>query len=569
MYGSRSSRRVAAHLRQKIIAICVLLFALLDFGDLKSASAETLVWDARPATSFMTGGTDVAPINGVNITTSGTRVGAFDAAGLNQHEIQPATTVNGYTGFAFSIFNATADNESSSQTTTLTFSEPVYNVSFLVGDVDGGTTYNDGTNSFSDIIEFRANGGTVLPTTGTPVDATKVAWNNATGRATAISNVNLGDATGSITVTFAGPVTSLTIRHIAGDTNLANPTQQGILIEDVTFKRSPRLALQKTSIGSVATFNFSVTNGPAGTFTTNVTTTVAGTPVTGSQNRLGTVNVASAVTETGPTGWLLSASVTCTDANAASSGNPASFTTTATGNAFTIPATNIRAGAELTCAMTNTKLPTLQLRKISIGGTSSFGFSATNGYGTATITTTVSGTPTAIAARNLSNFSTATVVSETLPTDYNLTGISCTGIGSGTATPNLTAATITLNTSATAPGNNIVCTFTNERAFPVLTIMKSANTPGPVNVNDVITYTYHIANTGNTVINNINISEAFNGTGAAPVPLNENLTTDSAPNGDSTDTVVGNGIWSRLAPGDVVTFSANYTVVQSDIDLLQ
>jgi hypothetical protein len=569
MYGSRSSRRVAAHLRQKIIAICVLLFALLDFGDLKSAWAETLVWNARPATSFMTGGTDIATINGVSITTSGTRIGAFDAAGLNQHEIQPATTVNGYTGFAFSIFNATADNETSSQTTTLTFSEPVYNVSFLVGDVDGGTSYNDGTNSFSDIVEFRANGGTLLPTSGTPVDATKVTWNSATGRATAISNANIADATGSITVTFAGPVTSLTIRHIAGDTNLANPTQQGILIEDVTFKRSPRLALQKTSVGSVATFNFSVTNGPTGTFTTSVTTTVAGTPVTGTQNRLGSVNVASTVTETGPTGWLLSASISCSDANAASSGNPTSFTATASSNAFTIPATNIRAGAELTCALTNTKLPTLQLRKISNGGTSSFGFSATNGYGTATITTTVSGTPTSIASRVLSNFSTATVVSETLPTDYNLTGISCTGIGAGTATPNLTSGTVTLNTSATAPGNNIICTFTNDKAFPVLTIDKTASTPGPVNVGDTITYTYRIANTGNTRINSINIAETFNGTGSAPLPQNEVLLTDAAPSGDSTDTVSNNGVWSQLAPGDVITFTANYTVVQSDIDLLQ
>jgi hypothetical protein len=569
MYGSQSSRGVTAHLRQKIVAICALILALLDFGELKSAWAETLVWDARPATSFMTGGTDVATINGVSITTSGTRAGTFDSAGLNQHEIQPTTSINGYTGFAFSIFNATADNETSSQTTTLTFTEPVYNVSFLVGDVDGGTSYNDGTNSFSDIIEFRANGGTVLPTSGTPVDATKVAWNSGTGRATAISNVNLGDATGSITVTFAGPVTSLTIRHIAGDTNLSNPTQQGIFMEDVTFKRSPRLALQKTSIGGFATFNFSVTNGPSGTFTTSVTTTVAGSPVTGTQNRLGTVNVASTVTETGPTGWVLSPSMSCSDANAASSGNPASFAATAASNAFTIPATNIRAGAELTCALTNTKLPTLQLRKISNGGTSSFGFSATNGFGTATITTTASGTPTPIALRVLSNFSTATVVSETLPTDYNLTGITCTGIGSGTATPNLTAGTITLNTIATAPGNNIICTFTNDKAFPVLTINKTASTPGPVSVGNTITYTYRITNTGNTVVNGIDISETFNGNGSAPAPMNEILTTDSAPSGDSTDTVVGNGIWSKLAPGDVVTFTASYTVVQSDIDLLQ
>ena len=548
---------------------CILVVALLFQATRQAAFAETLVWDTRPAVNFMGASTDVAVVNGVTITTSGTRTGTFDAAGLNQHEIQPTTSLSGQTGFVFSVFNGTTDNGSNSQTTTLSFSEPVYNVSLAVGDIDGGLTYNDGTNSFSDVIEFRANGGSVLPTSGTPVDASRVNWNGTTGRATAVSNINLTDLTGAVTVTFAGPVTSLTIRHIGGDTVLSNPTQQGVSIDDVTFQRSPRLALSKISNGDFGTFNYSITNGPSGTFATSVTTTASGSPVSGSLNRLGAISTATTVTETLPSGWKIENTATCTDANAANSGNPASFSAAIASNAFTVPAGNVRSGAELTCQITNTKLPTLQLRKISYGGTRGFDFSGTNGFGAATVTTTVIGSPASIPARILTNYSTTTTLTETIPPDFILTNIACTGLGSGTASSNLTAGTVTLNAAATAPGNNIVCTYTNDRPNPALALDKTSNVPGPVAVGNAITYTYRVSNTGNLPVNNINIAETFNGNGTTPVPANEALLTDSSPGGDSTDAVANNGVWSTLAPGDVITFTASYTVVQADIDYLQ
>ncbi len=546
-----------------------LFIALALQAAYHGAAAETLVWDARPATSLMGSSTDTATINAVNIVTSGTRTGSFDSAGLNQHEIQPTSSLSGHTGFVFSIFNGTADNESNSQTTTLTFSEPVYNVTFAVGDIDGGTTYNDGTNSFTDIIEFRANGGSVFPSSGTPVDASRVNWNSGTGRATAISNVNLGDNTGDITVTFAGPVNSLTIRHIGGDTAMSNPTQQGVAIDDVTFRRSPRLALNKTSNGDVGPFNYTITNGFSGTIATSVTTVTSGTSVTGTQFRLGSINTATTVTETVPTGWKIGASATCTDANAVNSGNPSSFSVAISGAAFSIAAANIRAAAELTCALVNSKLPTLQLRKISTGGTGSFNFSGDNGYGTATITTTVQGSPTAIAARTLGDFSTTTTIIETIPPNYSVTGVNCSGLGSGSATPNLTTGTVVLNAAATAPGNVITCTYSNDMINPALSILKSANTAGPVNAGQVITYTYHITNTGNQHVSGITISELFNGTGTPPVPSNETLFADNSPNGDSTDSTSNNGTWSNLGPGDIITFTAPYTVQQTDIEQLQ
>jgi uncharacterized repeat protein (TIGR01451 family) len=54
---------------------------------------------------------------------------------------------------------------------------------------------------------------------------------------------------------------------------------------------------------------------------------------------------------------------TCTDANAAITGNPASFGALAS-TVLIVPATNIRAGADITCTFTNTKgAPSLQLLK--------------------------------------------------------------------------------------------------------------------------------------------------------------------------------------------------------------
>ena len=101
-----------------------------------------------------------------------------------------------------------------------------------------------------------------------------------------------------------------------------------------------------------------------------------------------------------------------------------------------------------------------------------------------------------------------------------------------------------------------------------MTIDKVANTSGPVNVGNMISYTYTVTNTGNVTINNVSISDVHNGYGTDPVAWSEVLLTDSGTIGDSTDTSV-NGVWNTLAPGDIIRFSASYNVVQADIDYLQ
>ncbi len=215
-------------------------------------------------------------------------------------------------------------------------------------------------------------------------------------------------------------------------------------------------------------------------------------------------------------------------------------------------------------------LPRVTLTKVSIGGVGGFTFTGNNGWLGQTITTVTSGTAVTGATQTLSAPSTATTITETIPATFVLSSVTCTGLGSGgTATANLATGAVVFNAAATSVDANIACTFTNNKLIPSLTVVKSASTAGPVSVGTVITYTYVLRNTGNTMISNVAVGENFTGKGTAPAPSNEVLSLDVAPIGDSTDVTGNNGTWSLLAPGDQLTFTAPYTVTQSDIDLLQ
>ena len=86
---------------------------------------------------------------------------------------------------------------------------------------------------------------------------------------------------------------------------------------------------------------------------------------------------------------------------------------------------------------------------------------------------------------------------------------------------------------------------------PQLSLAKTADTAGPLTVGQVINYSYLVTNTGNVTVSGVNVAEtAFNGNGT-PVP-------NPVAGGPTT-----------LAPGGAVTFTASYTVTQTDIDQLQ
>lgn len=142
--------------------------------------------------------------------------------------------------------------------------------------------------------------------------------------------------------------------------------------------------------------------------------------------------------------------------------------------------------------------------------------------------------------------------------DIDAGGVSNIATGQGTS-PGGSA------NDVTDPSSAVV---TNIVPSPVLTITKEADDDTLRAVNDIITYTYIVTNTGNVTINGVTISDVHNGSGPAPVPTNETLFNDAPPLSNSTDAGI-NASWDSLAPGDSVRFTASYTVTQSDIDLLQ
>jgi uncharacterized repeat protein (TIGR01451 family) len=130
--------------------------------------------------------------------------------------------------------------------------------------------------------------------------------------------------------------------------------------------------------------------------------------------------------------------------------------------------------------------------------------------------------------------------------------------------------TVTINATAGA----VPVTATASASTPItpsatLSVAKTASVTSGVKPGDTITYTYVVTNGGNQTVTAITLNDSHDGSGPSPVPTAEQLTSDLRTPGDSTDATPGDGTWSVLAPGDSVTFTATYTVTQTDLDTRQ
>ncbi|BEP57097.1 hypothetical protein GmRootV512_06270 [Variovorax sp. V512] len=135
------------------------------------------------------------------------------------------------------------------------------------------------------------------------------------------------------------------------------------------------------------------------------------------------------------------------------------------------------------------------ISKVSVGGIGAFAFTGTNGIGAQTLTTTVAGTPVNGTPQRLTTAGGVTTITEGAPpAGYVLSGIACTGLPGGTATPDLATRTVTLNAAATAAGADITCTFTNT-SVGNLKIVKSG-LPASVPTNGLVNYTIAVTNDG-------------------------------------------------------------------------
>ena len=123
-------------------------------------------------------------------------------------------------------------------------------------------------------------------------------------------------------------------------------------------------------------------------------------------------------------------------------------------------------------------------------------------------------------------------------------------------------------TLAQQPGLSLVKTF----AF-----VTDVNGDGKAGLGDVIRYSYAVTNSGNIAIDSVQVTDATNGADQAFLggsnpgsPVNVSLTNDAgAATGDSTDADNAGPVWDVLAPGDTITFTADYTVQVQDIETLQ
>ncbi len=124
--------------------------------------------------------------------------------------------------------------------------------------------------------------------------------------------------------------------------------------------------------------------------------------------------------------------------------------------------------------------------------------------------------------------------------------------------------------SAAVNGTSPAVSIPVDAVSASLLMAKAADDTTDVILGQLITYTYTITNDGNVPITAISLSDVHNGSGPGPAPDADAATlTDNGTPGDSTNPSGGDGQWDTLAPGDVLTVTATYTVTQSDIDNLQ
>ncbi|WP_205853354.1 DUF11 domain-containing protein [Zhengella mangrovi] len=172
-------------------------------------------------------------------------------------------------------------------------------------------------------------------------------------------------------------------------------------------------------------------------------------------------------------------------------------------------------------------------------------------------------------------------VTDTTPVTLDIAATVDAGQAGNTIT-NTTTAAVGNETDPGTTGDDLVEAVTVFNPQPALVLAKTwsfvtdANGDGKAGIGDVIRYAYAVTNTGNVTVAGVAVSDVTNGNdpaflgGASPgQPVTVSLTTDAGTTGDSTDADNAGPVWDTLAPGDTVTFTADYAVVQADVDALQ
>ncbi|MET3514418.1 autotransporter-associated beta strand protein [Pseudacidovorax sp. 1753] len=192
-------------------------------------------------------------------------------------------------------------------------------------------------------------------TTGGGVnDLVNVAGNVTLGGNLVINKLSGFSTTGSYTLlSYSGTRTGTFSAN-----NLAAIGYQGVIQYDDVNKKVvlvaiPRVKITEVSNGATGTFSFVMTG--LDTASASLTTTAAGTGVSSSTFN-GSVGTQVVINQTIPSGWPATpSSISCVDANGASTGNGTGALGTVSGVQVTLGTAQMVAGADITCTFTNTR----------------------------------------------------------------------------------------------------------------------------------------------------------------------------------------------------------------------
>lgn len=288
-----------------------------------------------------------------------------------------------------------------------------------------------------------------------------------------LASIQCSDATGAPT----GSTSSKSLNPAAG-IGAALGTVTATLVPGAnvtcTFTniKNPKIVLTKQVIGADGTFTFTQGSSLAGSSIAPASPSITTSSGTGFVNSTvsgllltDTTNVT--ITEAAAAGYFLTA-VSCTDLI---TGTPLTGSATATAPGATVNLgsrqvvlSGVTPNDEVNCTFTNAQVPTVTIRKSSVGATGTFTFgSGTNGLPASASVGTAATNPATLGTYALTALNTSTSITETIPSGWVLASVACVD-ASNTAvsvTANLGTGQLTIPAAAITAGAALTCTFTN------------------------------------------------------------------------------------------------------------
>lgn len=321
---------------------------------------------------------------------------------------------------------------------------------------------------------------TTVGASSNPSQATWTALNGATITPATVALGSYSDDTNAIPFSLTLPTSVISVASAYTEFKNISPTGSntvagddiGIAVDSILQCQKPTIKLAKLSTGGTGTFNFTglsnLSNASGTAVTTDtVTTTTAGTAATSSQTNYATANATAVnITESTTANYILTAA-SCTDANSAVTGNTGSFGGLS-GNSLTVPAANIKYGANITCSFNNAKQRNLTLRKTWVNAkvNDAATLTATGLTSFSSVADTTSETDSA--AAQTVNVGATITLGESITTgtgNYNAV-LNCSRISDGVAVA-LTGNTLIM------PDADVACTYTNSRIAQQLILNKT------------------------------------------------------------------------------------------------